>query len=434
MSTETRSMRQLLIEVRRGQGKILLPLAEKYQGTNLSQLEANTTRGAIDLVIAYLPNGQVEPFLDELKDYEELHVTIVPRGVMPLEPPLSEIPDAVLDVQSRSPLEVFLSGLQSVGAWKGFIAYAVAGAIIVWIGLFTNSSFLLVAAMLIAPFAGPAMNVAIATARGDGLLLKKGLIRYGAAIAVTVVVTAGLSLLLSQELASNAMVESSKVAAVSVLLPLVGGAAGALNLVQADRSSLVSGTAVGMLVAAALAPPAGTVGMAIALGLWSMALNCLFLLILQLAGINIAAATVFRFYGLSQQGARYKRGRKWIFPVTMTITGIVLAGLLTYQFTADPNLERSSLEQRANAEVQKVISETDLAKLVKSSVSFTRADIEDQNTLLCLIYVQRPQNVTASDKEISDRLTEKIQNHLLNQDFKATPLVNVSVLEAPPDK
>ena len=385
-------MRQLLIEVRRGQGKTILLLAEKYQGSNISQLEANTTRGAIDLVIAYLPNAKVEPFLKEI------------------------------------------SGLQSVGSWKGFIAYAVAGAIIVWIGLFTNSSFLLVAAMLIAPFGGPAMNVAIATARGDGLLLKKGLIRYMAAIAVTVLVTAALSLILNQELASDAMIESSKIATFSVLLPLVGGAAGALNLVQADRSSLVSGTAVGMLVAAALAPPAGTAGMAIALGLWSMAFNCLFLLVLQLAGINIAAATVFRIYGLSRKGARYKRGRKWIFPLTMGITIVVLVGLLSYQLISDPNLQRSSLEQRANAEVQKVIKQTDLVKLVQSSVTFTRADIEDQNTLLCMIYVQRSDNITASDQEISDRLTTKIQNHLLRQDFQATPLVKISVLEPPPQK
>ncbi|WP_019507007.1 DUF389 domain-containing protein [Pleurocapsa sp. PCC 7319] len=424
-------MRQLLIEVQRGQGKALLNLAEKYQGANLSQLEGNTKRGAIDLIIAYFPNGQIEQFLEELEDFEELHVTLVPRGVMPLQPPVAEIPDEVLDVQSRSPLEVFLAGLQSIGAWKGFIAYAVAGAVIVWIGLFTNSSFLLVAAMLIAPFAEPAMNVAIATARGDGLLLRKGLVRYLAAIAVTILVTAGLSLILNQELASNAMVESSKVATVSVLLPLIGGAAGALNLLQADRSSLVSGTAVGMLVAAALAPPAGTAGMALALGLWSMVLNCLFLLVLQLAGINIAAATVFRLYGLSQKGARYKRGSKWIFPVTIAITAALLIGLLSYQFTSDPNLQRSSLEQRANAEVQKVINNSDMAKLVKSSVSFTRADVEDQNTLLCLIYVQRSENVIASNKEISDRLTGKIQNHLMRKDFKATPLVNVSVLETP---
>ena len=251
-------MRQLLIEVQRGQGNTVINLGEKYEGANLSQLDANTSRGKIDLVIAYIPNGNVEEFLEDLSDFEELHITLVPRGFMPLQPPVAEIPKQIVDVQSKSSLEVFLAGLQSVGAWKGFIAYAIAGAIIVWIGLYTNSSFLLVAAMLIAPFAGPAMNVAIATARGDFVLLKMGLIRYLAGIAITVAVTAGLSLVLSQELASNAMVESSKVASISVLLPLVGGAAGALNLVQAERSSLVSGTAVGMLVAAALAPPAGT--------------------------------------------------------------------------------------------------------------------------------------------------------------------------------
>ena len=428
-------MRQLLIEIQRGKGQEVLELAEqKFQGVNLSYIEASSTRGAIDLVVAHISNSQVEEFLGELEDYEELHVTLIPHGTMPLQPPVNQIPDEVVDPEPQSPLEIFLAGLQSVGSWNGFISYAIVGGIIVWIGLFTNSSFLLVASMLIAPFAGPAMNFAIATARGDGLLLKRSIIRYLAAIAITASTTCLLSLILSQELASNAMVESSKVSAVSVLLPLAGGAAGALNLVQSERSSLVSGTAVGMLVAAALAPPAGTVGMAIALGLWSMALNCGFLLILQLVGINIAAATVFRIYGLSARGARYKRGRKWIFPVTICITTAVLAGLLTLQFNLDPNLQRSSLEQRANAEVQKVIEDSNIGKLVKSSVTFTRADIKDQNTLLCLIYVQRPENTSLTDEQISDRLTKKVQQRLIAKDFKATPLVNMSVLQPPESK
>ena len=425
-------MRQLLIEVQPGKGEAILKLAQdKFRAANLSRVSANSTRGAIDLVIAYLPNSQVENFLAELEDFDELHVTLIPRGIMPLQPPVAEVPSRVIDVEHNSPLEVFLAGLQSVGSWKGFIAYAVIGGIIVWIGLFTNSSFLLVASMLIAPFAGPAMNFAIATARGDGLLLKRSLIRYLSAIATTVTVTCLLSLILSQELATNAMVESSKVSAVSVLLPLAGGAAGALNLVQSERSSLVSGTAVGMLVAAALAPPAGTIGMAIALGRWEMAANCGFLLILQLVGINLAATTIFRIYGLSARGARYKRGRKWIFPVTLSITTAVLIGLLTLQFSLGLNLQRSSLEQRANAQLQQVVKDSELGELVRSSVSFTRANIPEQNTLLCLVYIQRPEDLDLSDRQISDRLTEKIQNSLLQEDFNATPLVNISVLEAP---
>ncbi|MGV2829688.1 DUF389 domain-containing protein [Myxosarcina sp. GI1(2024)] len=424
-------MRQLLIEVKSGQGQAVLDLAKRYQGANLSQLAAISDRGTIDLIIAYLPNSRIEEFLGELEDFPELHVTLIPRGVMPLQPPVAQVPQQVIDVQSKSPLEVFLAGLQSVGSWKGFLAYAVVGGVVVWIGLFTNSSFLLVAAMLIAPFAGPAMNTAIATARGDGMLLRQSLVRYVAAISVTVVVTTVLSLVLGQELATNSMVESSKVSTVAVLLPLAGGAAGALNLVQADRSSLVSGAAVGMLVAAALAPPAGTLGMAVALGRWEMAVNSLFLLVLQLVGINLAAAIVFRLYGLSVRGARYKRGSKWVFPVTLSIISAILIALLILQFSFSPNLRRSSLEQRANAEVQKVVRNSDLAKLVQSSVSFTRADIEDQNTLLSSIYVQRADNVTISDTEIKNRLTEAIQNQLNQQNFSATPLVDVTVLQAP---
>ncbi|WP_036480480.1 DUF389 domain-containing protein [Myxosarcina sp. GI1] len=425
-------MRQLLIEVQAGKGKAILELAkQKFGGTNLSQVEANSIRGAIDLIFVYLPNSQIEDFLAELEDFSELHVTLIPRGVMPLRPPVAEVPQKVMDVEPKSPLEVFLAGLQSVGSWKGFLAYAAAGGVVVWIGLFTNSSFLLVAAMLIAPFAGPAMNTAIATARGDSMLLRKSLLRYVSAISVTVIVTAILSLVLRQELATSSMVESSKVSTISVLLPLVGGAAGALNLVQSERSSLVSGTAVGMLVAAALAPPAGTLGMAAALGRWGMVLNGLFLLVMQLVGINLAAAIVFRLYGLSVEGARYKRGKKWLFPITLGITSLVLVALVSLQFSLSPNLQRSSLEQRANTEVQQVIENSNLARLVKSSVSFTRANIEGQNTLLCLVYVQRPNNVTASDREISTRLTKLIQNRLRQKDFPATPLVNINVLEAP---
>ena len=115
----------------------------------------------------------------------------------------------------------------------------------------------------------------------------------------------------------------------------------------------------------------------------------------------------------------------------MAITVAALIALLSYQFTSDPNLQRSSLEQRANAEVQKVIKNSDIAKLVQSSVSFTRADVEDQNTLLCSIYVQRPDDVTISDRDISDRLTTQIQNHLVQKDFEATPLVSINVLEPP---
>lgn len=139
--------------------------------------------------------------------------------------PADEVPQALTDTQPRSSIEVFLGGVQSIGSWQSFLIYAVIAGIIVWIGLYTNSVFLLVASMLIAPFGGPAMNVAISS---------------------------------------------------------------------------------------------------------------LFLLLLQLVGINIACAIVFRLYELTPRGPIYARGRRQFFPIAMGLSGLALALLLGWQFLFFP--------------------------------------------------------------------------------------------------
>ncbi|YAF98415.1 MAG: DUF389 domain-containing protein [Nodularia sp. CChRGM 3473] len=423
-------MRQLIIQVPRGNGKAVIDIAKSYNGANLIQFEAIATE-PIDVAIVHVSNQKVGELIQQLQELPKVHITLIPTGVMTLQPPARKAAQQVVDVEERSPIEIFLSGLQSVGSWRGFLGYAALAGFVVWIGLYTNTTYLLVAAMLIAPFAGPAMNTAIATAWGDRQLLWRSILRYFAALIVTIVITWLLSLILRQEIPTSLMVENSQVSTVAVILPLVAGAAGALNLVQSERSSLVSGAATGMLVAASLAPPAGVVGMASAVGRWDMAISGLFLLFLQLCGINFSAALLFRMFGLSAQGTSYQRGKKQVFGIALVITVIALATLLTWQFINSPNLQRSSLAQRANAEVQKTVKQVGLAKLVESNVRFTRSNIEDQDTLLCVVYVQRQPQVTASAEEIRDRLTQSIQTHLLQQDFNVTPLVDVSVLENP---
>lgn len=423
-------MRQLWIQTPQGYGKEVLKVAKEHQGVNLVQLTGTDSSGEVDVVIVRVSNRQVEHLLRKLEPIRDLHVSFFPQGAIALQPPPSEAPDRVTDVQVRSPIEIFLAGLQSVGSWKGFLGYAVVAGIVVWIGLFTNSSFLLVAAMLIAPFAGPAMNVAIASARGDKMLLWRSLVRYFAALAVTIAVTLLLSLIFQQQIATSLMVDNSQISAVTVLLPLAAGAAGGLQLVQSERSSLVSGAATGMLVAASLAPPAGIVGMAIAITRWDMVISGVFLLILQLVGINLSAAIVFRLFGVTAIGARYDRGKKWLFPVALGVTIVALGGLLTWQISNSPNLQRSSRAQRANADVQQIVNRSDLVNLVEANVRFTRSNIPGQNTLLVTIYVQPQEGISASSQEIRQTLTQVIQTNLL-QEYNATPLVDVTVLEPP---
>ncbi|WP_373536456.1 DUF389 domain-containing protein [Microcoleus sp.] len=425
-------MRQLFVQVPRGSGKTVLEIAKACKGTNLAQIEATGVDRGLDLVLIHVSNGEVEELLGKLEDLPDLSVTLLPTGVMSLHPPASAAAEQVTNVEERSPIEIFLAGLQSTGSWKGFLSYAFFAGIIVWIGLYTNTSYLLVAAMLLAPFAGPAMNTALATARGDVKLLGRSILRYFAALSVTIVTTGLLSLILQQQNPTSLMIDGSQISSVSVLIPLAAGAAGALSLVQSDRSSLVSGAATGMLVSASLAPPAGLIGMGAAIGRWDLAVNGVFLLLLQLGGINLAAALMFRLFGLSTEGTRYVRGKRGVFPAAVGVSAIVLTALIIWQFSNSPNLQRSSLAQRANSQLQQVVKQSDLAKLVESNVRFTRADNPGDDILLCQVYVQRQPQVTRSAQQIRADLTKAIQTRLLKEDFKATPLVDVTVLEAPP--
>jgi len=427
-------MRQLWIQVPKGEGDRVIDVAKTYKGVNLAQLEAVSEGDRVDIVLVHITNSRVEGFLSDLEVIENLHVNLFPEGMMALRPPPSEAPDQVTDVRQRSPIEVFLAGLQSIGSWWGFLSYAAVGGVVVWIGLYTNTNYLLVAAMLIAPFAGPAMNVAIATARGDRLLLWRTLLRYFTAICVTVAVAALLSFVLQQRLVTQLMLATAQISGAAVLLPLAAGAAGAIHLVQSQRSSLVSGAAVGVLVAASLAPPAGLLGMAIAMGRTDMILSSLFLLLLQLAGINLSATLIFRWRGLTARGARYKRGKRGILPIVVTVTVAVLAGLLVWQFSEPPFLQRSSLAQSATATVQAAVQDDPFAHPVQVNARFTEPDVSGQNTLLVTVYAQKQAGVTASDEAVRDRLSQAIRARLEEQEYNATPLVDITLFESAPSQ
>jgi uncharacterized hydrophobic protein (TIGR00271 family) len=383
-------MRQLLVQMPQGCGKTVLEIAKACDGTNLAKIEATGVRQPLDLVFVHISNGKLEKLLEKLQDLPDLSLTLLPTGIMALYLPADAAATQITNVEERSPIEIFLSGLQSTGSWQGFLSYAAIAGVVVWIGLYTNIIYLLVAAMLLAPFAGPTMNTDLATARGDRQLLRRSIVRYFATLGMTIATTALLSWVLQQQIPSNLMIDSSQISTVSILIPLAAGAAGALTLIQSDRSSLVSGAATGMLVAASLAPPAGIVGMAGAIRRWDLVTNGLFLLLLQLGGINFSAALVFRLFGgLSTQGTRYQRGQRGVFPISVGLSAIGLVGLLVWQFSSPPNLERSSLAQRANAALQQVVQQSDSARLVEPNVRLTRANIQGQNTLLCVVYSHR---------------------------------------------
>ncbi|MFD3002492.1 DUF389 domain-containing protein [Pontibacter toksunensis] len=419
-------MRRLTVKVKEGEGEEIKRIAKENNGKNLM---VQSLVGGGELVTIHLNNQKVSSFIENISEYEHAEISLIPRGIITLYPPQGEAPDQVADVSLRSPIEIFLGGIQSVGSKKGMLIYSVAGAILVWIGLYTGTSFLLVAAMLVSPFAGPAMNAALAAAAGKMGLLRQSLMRYFMAIGTAVFVTFLLSFFVNQQHATPLMVSVSQISQVSVLLPIVAGIAGGVNIISSERDSLVPGAAVGILVAASLAPPTGLIGMALNFGNWQLIRSGIFLLIIQLAGIQLSAALIFRFMGkVTVHGVRFASGKGYVFNLSIALSTLIVAGLLYWQFSSQPGLQKSSLNTQITEVMHTALEELDEVETIEINARFTRGTLPNLNPVICELYLYNRSEIL-TDEEVKKLVSNLLYKRIKAQNWDADPMFNITMLD-----
>ncbi|MBW3658643.1 MAG: DUF389 domain-containing protein [Actinobacteria bacterium] len=425
-------MRQVLLQVRGGTGEEAAARASEFGAATLSWWSGRGGDGAeVDLLSVAIENVELDPLLRALEDFGPIEASVPATGAFAFEPPKGEPSKQLVDVTPRSPIEIFLAGQQSVGSWTGFVTYAAVAGVVVWIGLVTGTAYLLTAAMLLAPFAGPAMNTAIAVSSGDVALLRRGVLRYLAGVAITAAVCTLLTLVLGQHRISDLTAEVLTVSNVAVLLPIAAGIAGANHLVQSEHSSLVSGAAVGMLVAASLAPPAGGLGIAVALGRWDLVGPATFQVALQLAGITLTAAAVFRLYGLTPGRGRFEHGRRGLLPVALTGLSLVIGALLAVQFLTTTALQTTSLAQTATEVATDVVEDDDRVVLLEVSSSTPTEVRPGPLRLLLSVHVERVTEVgdpAAFERDLEERITGAVAGEVQG----IAVAVDVTSYPAPP--
>lgn len=418
-------MRQLIIKVPKGNKEEILGLVTDFNGKNTICLSEEQH----DVFVLFLPNQKVNNFLKHLDKYEQPEISLIPRGVITLYPPASDSPDQVADVQPKSSLEIYLGGIQSVGSIKGLIGYSIAAGIIVWIGLYTTTVFLLVAAMLVAPFAGPAMNAALATSAGKMPLLKSSLARYGLAIGTGIIVSFLMTVIFPLETLTPLMVEISQVSKVAILLPLISGFAGAINIVQSERDSLVSGAAVGILVAASLAPPVGLIGAGIYMMDWEIISSSVFRVVLQLLGIHLAATLVFYFYGkVTPRGVRFLQGSSKMTWFTSAIVVLAIGGMMFWQFSRPPYLRKASMNTELTEELDKELNKLDYIEVIGKDVNFTNTKINGKPTVSYNVTVL-PKDTGLAEAVLKKKIIEHLKEKIRHQDDNIYEVYQVNIAE-----
>lgn len=418
-------MRQLILKVPQGHKEKVLNAVEENSGKNTITLKSEED----DVFIIFLPNELVNNFFRNINEIDGREINLIPRGVITLYPPATEAPDQVADVQPKSALEIYLGGIQSVGTMFGLIGYAFAAGIIVWIGLFTNTSFLLVAAMLVAPFAGPAMNAALATAAGKMPLLKSSLIRYSLAIITGIVASFLLTLVFPLTALTPLMVEVSQVSKFALFLPLISGFAGAVNVCQSERDSLVSGAAVGILVAASLAPPVGLIGAGLYMMDWPVVFSSLFRIILQLLGIHLAATLVFYFYGkVSPDGVRFLKGKKMTGIITSLVVVLGIGAMMYWQFSQPPFLRKASMNTELTEELRAELKKIDYIEVLEQEVNFTNTKFKGRSVANFKATVL-PKDTLIEQEALKKRIVQHLKENLHFQDQNIHQVYLINIVE-----
>ncbi len=427
-------MRQIHVQVQREKVESVLALARRHQAFSPVAVDARAEGGETwALLLLNLPNDRVGGFLWEVREeVRDVYITLFPEGVLPVQTPFSEVPARVRNVAHRSTLELVLSSLQSIGSWRGMLLYACFSGVVAAYGVIFSTSYLLVAAMLIAPMGAPTMVSVVGAAIGDWRMLGRGALRFTASIAVLVMSAVALGFAFGFSHSTAVMEQVTALSRWGVAVALAAGAAGAQSQVESSRTSLVTGTATGFLIAAALSPTSAVLGLSLVLRRWDYTQLMVFQLALQYAAIVTGGWLALRYYGVRPADPSVERGSpRWR---TAAGTGLVAAVVALGVWQA----RQGVLYRKADSSVEAVelareaLRSLPSARLLEAEARFTRLDPGNGSREVLLVdLVVENRSAAASSEGVEAAVRNAASGRIRAGMPGVIPFVAVTVVPAP---
>lgn len=219
-------------------------------------------------------------------------------------------------------------------------------AIIAAFGLMSNSTAVVIGAMLVAPLMSPIVGMGMAVVLGDArfLRLTTGAVIKGALLAIFVGMLAGLLLVVMQLPLTPELLARTRPSLLDLGIALFSGLAAAYALSRSDAAGALPGVA----IAAALVPPLATVGITFAAGYFWESLGALLLFVTNLVSISSATALMFLVLGFrparDQKARRAVQMRSVQIELLMLATVIALLSVMTIELLQVQTREARILE------------------------------------------------------------------------------------------
>ncbi|QCC59071.1 TIGR00341 family protein [Natrinema thermotolerans] len=360
-------MRLVQLTIPTGKRETILSILDD-RGIDYVVTDETSSRSYTGVMYFPLPDAAVEPVLDEIQDAgieEDAYTvvvdaeTVVSRRFQALRDEY-ENGDVGSDRISRQELQAEADDLTP--SFPVYVVMTVISAVVATAGLLLDSPAVVVGSMVIAPLIGPALGASVGTVIDDEDMFVESVTYQIIGVVVAIVAAAIFALVVrSLNIVPPDLVLSSVGEISERLAPDLLSLAIALGAGVAGVVSIATGTAValvGVMIAAALIPPAGVAGIAIAWGQPTSAIGATVLVLVNLLSVNLAGLVTLWYAGyrpenLFSLGETEQRLRKRIAGlVVIVLVFAVFLGGITYA-----SYESGNFEQDARDEVEGVLSQ-----------------------------------------------------------------------------
>ena len=187
--------------------------------------------------------------------------------------------------------------LSNDACWNiNYIFCTVCACLISTLGLISNSTAVIIGAMLIAPLMLPLRSLAFAACEEDFRLFRKGLLAIIGATILSLFLSYFLGVIISIPEAGSEILSRTKPNLIDLGIAISAGGMSGFAKIRTGISDTLAGTA----IAVALMPPLCVVGLALSQGYYPYALGAFLLYVTNLLGISLACMLIFIFSGYTK--------------------------------------------------------------------------------------------------------------------------------------
>lgn len=242
-----------------------------------------------------------------------------------------------------------------------FFVLVAISTLIAAFGLLSDSTAVVIGAMLVAPLMTPILGLALALVRGDAKLLGYALRAEGLGILIAVAASTLLGLAIPYFEATPEMLSRTRPNLLDLLVAVLAGLAGAYAMVEERLSPMLPGVA----ISTAIVPPLANTGLSLSIGAYEGASGSFLLFFTNFLSILLVSAFVFYLSGMA--------GTLWP-PSTKTVArrfGLAAVGFLIVGVFLSVELSRMLEHRRMGRDIRVVLRQaladlraTGLVKLV----------------------------------------------------------------------